>query len=92
MALGVITVCLSIIQYIIEPAWGEKKLNPNLLRKKDVSMHQKYVDRKELKRERELKTRARKEGVCKIQWLPREEGVWGLVVRKVHPSLLQAAE
>jgi len=29
-------------------------------------MHQKYVDRKELKREQELQTRARKEGVCKI--------------------------
>jgi len=48
---------------------GKKKsktTNPDLLRKKDVSMHQKYVDRKELKREQELQTRARKEGVCKI--------------------------
>lgn len=50
------------------------------------------VDRKELRRERELKIRARKKGVCKIQWLPRKKGVWGLVVWKVHPSLLQVSQ
>lgn len=91
MALGVITVWLSVIQYIIELAWKKKiTTNPNLLRKEDVSMHQKYVDRKVLERKQELNTRAWKEGECKIQWPPRKKGVWGLVVRKVHLSLRQA--
>jgi len=47
VALGVITAWLAIIQYRIEPAWSKNKTKQKpLLRKKDVSIHQKYVGKK----------------------------------------------
>lgn len=52
MALGVITVGRSVIQYVIEPGWKTKQNKTNLLRNKFVSMHQKHVGKKEPERTR----------------------------------------